>query len=121
MARDGITYVAWSGILGIIISIAGVLLNNNILLLCAALFALALLFFAFFFRDPERTIVTDINTILSPGDGFVVAIEECFRQRGLPFEELLMLDGRYVDEIRVKEAVDFLCTHLNGFGEAPTS
>ncbi len=76
MARDGIKYVAWSGITGIIISIAGVLLNNNILLLCAALCALALLFFAFFFRDPERKIVTEKNAILSPGDGFVVAIEE---------------------------------------------
>ncbi len=76
MARDGIKYVAWSGIIGIIISIAGVLLNNNILLLCAALCALALLFFAIFFRDPERSIVTEKNTILSPGDGFVVAIEE---------------------------------------------
>ena len=28
---------------------------------------------------------------------FVVAIEERFQRRKLPFEELLMVDGRYVD------------------------
>lgn len=70
---------------------------------------------------PETRLVEELDFESIDVVQFVVAIEECFRQRGLPFEELLMLDGRYVDEIRVKEAVDFLCTHLNGFGEAPTS
>ena len=45
---------------------------------------------------------------------FIVAIEEKFRRRGLPFEELLMKDGRYVDEIKVEASVDFLHRHLNG-------
>jgi acyl carrier protein len=44
---------------------------------------------------------------------FIVAIEERFATRHLPFEELLMTDGRYVDEIRVGDAVDFLHRHLN--------
>ena len=29
---------------------------------------------------------------------FLVAIEEHFQRRGFPFEELVMVDGRYVDE-----------------------
>jgi acyl carrier protein len=43
---------------------------------------------------------------------FVVALEECFGRRDLPMEELLMIDGRYVDDLRVAEVVDFLCKHL---------
>ncbi len=45
---------------------------------------------------------------------FIVAIEERFQQRGMPFEELLMEDGRYVDEITVRDTVDFLDRHLAG-------
>jgi acyl carrier protein len=44
----------------------------------------------------------------------IVAIEERFKKTGLPFEELLMTDGRYVDDLRVSELVGFLDTHLNG-------
>jgi acyl carrier protein len=43
---------------------------------------------------------------------FVVAIEEQFMQRDLPFEKLLMVDGRYVDDLHVVEVVDFLHEHL---------
>jgi acyl carrier protein len=43
----------------------------------------------------------------------VVAIEEHFKRRDFPFENLLMVDGRYVDEIEVGQAVDFLHRHLN--------
>jgi acyl carrier protein len=44
---------------------------------------------------------------------FIVAIEERIKVRGLPFEELLMTEGRYVDELSVKETVAFLNRHLN--------
>lgn len=44
---------------------------------------------------------------------FIVAIEERFQRRGLPFEELLMKDGRYVDDVKVGAAVDFLYRHFN--------
>ena len=44
----------------------------------------------------------------------IVAIEEKFQRRDLPFEKLLMQNGRYVDEIRVADTVDFLHQHLNG-------
>jgi acyl carrier protein len=43
---------------------------------------------------------------------FVVAIGEEFKQWHLPFEKLLMVDGRYVDDLRVAEVVDFLYEHL---------
>jgi acyl carrier protein len=44
---------------------------------------------------------------------FVVAIQECYQRRDLPFEEVLMSDGRYVDEIVMSDVVDFLYRHLN--------
>lgn len=44
---------------------------------------------------------------------FIVAIEERFQRRGLPWEEILMTEGRYVDEIRVGDAAGLLYEHLN--------
>ena len=43
----------------------------------------------------------------------VVAIEEAYQSRSLPFEKLLMADGRYVDELAVSQIVDFLVANLN--------
>jgi acyl carrier protein len=42
----------------------------------------------------------------------VVAIEKEFNRKGLPFEKLFMHEGDYVDEILVKEVVDFLMENL---------
>lgn len=38
----------------------------------------------------------------------VVAIDEAFGTRGLPYDQALMEDGSYVTEIRVEELVRFL-------------
>jgi len=38
----------------------------------------------------------------------VVAIEETFGKRKLPFEQVLMKDGRYVDDLSVGAIADFL-------------
>lgn len=43
----------------------------------------------------------------------VVAVEEHFKCKGLPWEEFLMEDSRYVDEINVGDTVDFLYQKLN--------
>ncbi len=45
---------------------------------------------------------------------YVVAIEEYYKKRNLPFEEMLMKEGRYVDEITVRDTVNFLMRYLNG-------
>lgn len=42
----------------------------------------------------------------------VVSIESRFERRDLPFEKLLMSDGRYVDDMTVRQIVDFLHAHL---------
>lgn len=38
----------------------------------------------------------------------VVAIEEAFGKRKLPFEQVLMHEGRYVDDLSVGRIADFL-------------
>lgn len=62
---------------------------------------------------PETKLVADLQFESIDIVQFIVAIEGKFRRRGLPYEELLMVDGRYVDEIKVEDTVDFLFHHLN--------
>ena len=42
----------------------------------------------------------------------ITAIEQKFDRRDLPFEKLLMIDGRYKDDITVNEIASFLHEHL---------
>lgn len=42
----------------------------------------------------------------------IVALEERFQRTDLPFENLLMKDGRYVSDLRVGEVAGFLSRHL---------
>lgn len=43
---------------------------------------------------------------------FIVALGDEFGRGDLPFELLLMDDGRYVDDVAVSQVVDFLDVHL---------
>ena len=43
----------------------------------------------------------------------VVAIQERFQRQSLPFQELLIRDDGVVDDLQVKDVVDFLYLHLN--------
>ena len=42
----------------------------------------------------------------------ITAIEQKYDRRDLPFEELLMVEGRYKDELTVAEIAEFLGKHL---------
>lgn len=42
----------------------------------------------------------------------VTAIETHFNRRDLPFENLLMTEGRYVDDLSVREIAAFLAQHV---------
>ncbi len=42
----------------------------------------------------------------------VVAIEGEFQKRGIPFEKLLMVDGRYVDDLTVGDMAEFLSANM---------
>jgi acyl carrier protein len=67
------------------------------------------------FNDPiglDTRLINDLEFESIDVVQFIVAIEERYKRRGLPFEELLMIDGRYVDEIKVGDAVSFLARYL---------
>jgi acyl carrier protein len=42
----------------------------------------------------------------------IVAIEEHFNRPNLPFEEVLLADGQFVQDLRVADLVGFLNRHL---------
>lgn len=43
----------------------------------------------------------------------IVAIEEHYRRKDLPFVDLVMQDGRYKEELKVADIVEFLTKNLN--------
>jgi acyl carrier protein len=42
----------------------------------------------------------------------VSALEQEFGRPNLPFAELLIVDGRYIDDLSVSQIADFLTTRL---------
>ncbi len=62
---------------------------------------------------PDTRLVADLSFESIDIVQFIVAIEERFRCKGLPFEEFLMIDGRYVDEIKVSDVAAFLHRYLS--------
>jgi acyl carrier protein len=42
----------------------------------------------------------------------VVSLEEAFHKRSIPFDKLLMVEGRYVEDLSIGEVVDFLRGHV---------
>ncbi len=62
---------------------------------------------------PDTRLVADLAFESIDIVQLVVAIQERYRRRDLPFEILLMKDGKYVDEIKVLDTVNFLSKYLN--------
>jgi acyl carrier protein len=73
-------------------------------------------------NDMTRDWETDVGAAISPDTwlvqeldfasidmvALIVKIEEKYRRRDWPFESLLMVDGRYVDDLRVADIAAFL-------------
>ncbi len=57
---------------------------------------------------PETLLVEELAFESIDVVQLVVSIESRFERRDLPFEKLLMNDGRYVDDMTVRQIVDFL-------------
>ena len=56
----------------------------------------------------ETTLVGDLTFESIDIVQLGASLEEHFCQEGLPFEKLLLVDGRYVDDLRVDQIVAFL-------------
>ena len=62
--------------------------------------------------EPETRLMEDLAFESIDVVQLVVALEKNFERKGLPFEQLFMRDGDYVDELEVKEIVEFLHKNL---------
>jgi acyl carrier protein len=60
----------------------------------------------------ETRLISDLGFESIDVVQLIVAVEEHFQRRDLPFAELVMEDGRYVEELHVGNIVDFLVTYL---------
>jgi acyl carrier protein len=63
--------------------------------------------------SPKTQLVEDLSFASVDIIHLIVSIEEHYKQK-LGFQELVMRNGRYVDDISVSELVDFVSTKLNG-------
>jgi acyl carrier protein len=60
----------------------------------------------------DTRLVEDLNFESIDIVQFAVGIERAFDRKGLPFERVFMKDGNYVEDIKISEMTDFLCTEL---------
>ncbi|MEQ1929783.1 MAG: phosphopantetheine-binding protein [Parvularculaceae bacterium] len=61
---------------------------------------------------PESAIVADLEFESIDIIQLVVAIEQKFGRRNMGFDELLMKNGRYVDDLTVRQISGFVATKL---------
>jgi acyl carrier protein len=61
---------------------------------------------------PTTAIVADLGFESLDVVYLVTAIEQKYGRRDLPFEKLLMVEGRYVDDLTVGQIAEFLHEHL---------
>ena len=61
----------------------------------------------------KTRLVADLNFESMDVVQFAVAIERAFDRKDLPFEQLFMKDGAYVDDLTIAEVTDFLCKRLS--------
>ncbi len=62
---------------------------------------------------PQTRLIADLGFESIDVVHLVVAIEERFQRRDFPFQELLMENGQYVDELTVAQVVDFIARSLS--------
>lgn len=62
---------------------------------------------------PQTTLIGDLTfesiDIVQLGG----LLEEHFQRESLPFEKLLLVNGRYVEDVSVGQIIDFLYEHLH--------
>ncbi|ADM09555.1 putative acyl carrier protein [Parvularcula bermudensis HTCC2503] len=63
---------------------------------------------------PDSQIVADLEFESIDVIQLVVAIEQHFGIRNMGFDELLMKDGKYVDDLTVRQIADFINKKING-------
>ncbi len=60
----------------------------------------------------ETTLIEDLEFESIDVVQFFVAVEQALQRKGIPFEKLFIEEGAYVDDVSVREVVDFLDVEL---------
>ena len=75
IARDGWTFI----LIGVVLTIAVIWLatrwDSRVLFVVGVFLSLATLFVVYFFRDPERMVVSEPGMLIAPADGRIVLID----------------------------------------------
>ncbi len=74
MVKEGLNLVVGTLVLSLILFFFSVLCNSIVLLFSGGVFLILTLFFAFFFRDPEREVPEGENLVLAPADGRIISL-----------------------------------------------
>jgi acyl carrier protein len=61
---------------------------------------------------PETRLIADLAFESIDLVQFAVSLEQAVGQKGLPFENLFMKDGDYVDDLSVQQVVEFLLAQV---------
>ncbi len=64
----------------------------------------------------ETGLVSDLSFESIDVVHFVTALEEHYQRRDLPFQDILMEDGKYVEDIHLGDVVDFLVKQFGAQG-----
>ncbi len=62
---------------------------------------------------PDTLLVSDLGLESIDVVGLVVALEEHYQRQDIPFVQLVMVDGRYVEDLSLRQIGEFLHQHLN--------
>lgn len=113
MAKDGWPFVLPFATLAVLSFAAAFKAGRPWLWLLSFFLLFLTLFFAYFFRDPERKIPVDENFILSPADGKVVAVETVseplfFKSQSQKISIFLSPLDVHINRIPASGKVDFL-------------
>ena len=76
MVKESIPFVYIPLVIAVVFAVLAVVLVFNQLWFAAAAFLILSAFMAFFFRDPQRTIPTEADIIVSAADGRVTRVED---------------------------------------------
>lgn len=76
MVKEGYPFVGFTLLIAALFVVFAVVAAIPLLWIGAGVFVGLTLFMAYFFRNPERTIPTEANIVVSPADGLVTRVEE---------------------------------------------
>lgn len=76
IAREGLPFIAGGTLITLVLLLLSARFDSRIIVSLAAVAALLTVFTTFFFRDPDRSFVSEPGIIVAPADGKVIGIEQ---------------------------------------------